>query len=104
MESLPRPSRKKCGSRKLISKKASGHSFGMSISLQTLPAGGAHEHDEQLKRARDLPAAQVAGRGVAPHVRRERTACSRDFARDLENRRHFDAALARGELRRELAI
>ena len=38
--SLPRPSRRKCGSRKLISKKASGYSLGMSSSLHTLPGGG----------------------------------------------------------------
>src|SRR5918995_1681446 len=40
MASLPRPSRRKCGSRKLISKKASGYSVGMSSSLHTLPGGG----------------------------------------------------------------
>jgi hypothetical protein len=38
--SLPRPSRRKCGSRKLISKNASGYSRGIRSSLHTLPAGG----------------------------------------------------------------
>src|ERR1041384_8862183 len=40
MASLPRPSFRKCGSRKLISKKASGYSLGIRSSLQTLPGGG----------------------------------------------------------------
>jgi hypothetical protein len=40
MASLPRFSRRKWGSKKLISKKASGYSRGMSSSLHTLPGGG----------------------------------------------------------------
>src|SRR5947199_435747 len=40
MASLPRPSRRKCGSRNDISKNASGYSLGISSSLQTLPGGG----------------------------------------------------------------
>jgi len=38
--SLPRPSLRKCGRRKLISKKASGYSRGIRSSLQILPGGG----------------------------------------------------------------
>ena len=40
MASLPRPSRRKCGSRNDISKNARGYSRGISSSLQTLPGGG----------------------------------------------------------------
>src|SRR5712692_6483472 len=40
MASLPRPSLRKCGKRKLISKKASGYSFGMRSSLHTFAGGG----------------------------------------------------------------
>src|SRR2546428_3364478 len=40
MASLPRPSLRKCGRRKLISKKASGYSRGMRSSLHTLAGGG----------------------------------------------------------------
>src|SRR5262245_66578254 len=40
MASLPRTSLMRWGKRKLISKNASGYSFGKSISFQTLDGGG----------------------------------------------------------------
>jgi hypothetical protein len=40
MASLPRPSLRKWGKRKLISKKASGYSLGIKSSLHTLAGGG----------------------------------------------------------------
>ncbi len=40
MASLPRPSFRKCGSRKLISKNASGYSRGIRSSLQIFAGGG----------------------------------------------------------------
>ena len=58
----------------------------------------AHEHHEQLEGPRHLPAAEVAGRGVAPDVGRQRRARATDRARDLDDRRRGHPALVLGEL------
>ena len=67
-------------------------------------ADRAHQHHDQLERARDLPASEVAGGGVAPDVGRERRAGATDLARHLHDRRRGDAALGLGELGREARI
>src|SRR5262249_60120643 len=49
------------------------------------PGGGhrAHEHHHELEGTRDLPAEEIARRGVAPHVGREGAARAPDLARPL---------------------
>src|SRR2546426_8818720 len=61
---------------------------------------GAHQHHEQLERARHLPAAEIARRGVAPDVGGQRSARGPDRARDLDDRGRRHPALLRRELRR----
>src|SRR2546425_379097 len=60
------------------------------------PPGGPHAgggDGEELGRARDLPAAEVAAARAAPHVRREPAALAADEARHLHDLRPRDAAL-----------
>src|SRR6058998_578203 len=107
MASLPRPSRRKCGRRNDISKKASGYSFGIRSSLHTLPGGGiiggagialfhalgavppgvdtAPMSTTSSSSARHLPAAEVARRCVAPDVGGQRAARGADGPRDLDD-------------------
>ena len=60
----------------------------------------AGEHHQELERPRHLPAVQVAGSGVAPHVGGQRRPGARDLARHRLDARRGHAALALGELRR----
>ena len=67
-------------------------------------ADRAHEHDEQIQAARDLPAPQVSGRRGAPAVRGERGACGRDgFAASIICAAR-DAGFRFGVFRRELRV
>src|SRR6185369_6170950 len=69
-----------------------------------LRADGADEDAQEFESARDLPAAEVAGRRVAPDVRRERAAGRADLARDGDDRLLRDAALRFGGFGRELRV
>ena len=60
-------------------------------------ADRAHEHDEQIQAARDLPAPEVSRRGGAPAVRGERRAGGRDRFGGFDDlrRRHAGFRLPR---------
>ena len=61
---------------------------------------GAHEDDHQLESARDLPAEEVARRGIAPDVAREGASAPADLARHLLDAGGGHPGLRLRELRR----
>ena len=67
-------------------------------------ADAPRQHRQELERARDLPAAEIAGGGAAPDVRGEAIAGSTDLMCDARDLLRGNSGLFFGEFRGELRV